>query len=93
MSTARKIVDDEEGEDRRTIRIDMGMTANAITFNGVKFFHGRTYRVKESTARSLMEIMARTKAHDQEILGKEKTENAFRSHNGIVLNKAGAFRG
>ncbi len=84
---------EKKEEERITFEVDLGMTANYILFNGVKFFHGRTYTVKPSTYASLREICARTKAHDEEILGKGKTENVFRQHNGIVVNKAGAFRG
>lgn len=100
MEKAEKIKEilkkDEEADPhvgRVEVLIDLGMTSNAIVFNGVKFYHGRKYWVKPTTAHSLLEIMYRTKWHDREALGREKTENAYRAHNTIVLNKSGAFLG
>lgn len=58
-------------EDRLvTMTIDVGASADSITINGHKRFHGQTVEVPLHVARSLMEIMYRTQMHEEEIGGK-----------------------
>ena len=73
------------------IEIRLGMTSNNISLNGRKYWHGQTYMVTPDIARTLNEIMFRNQWHDREALGRDKTENAYRQHNTINVNRSSAF--
>lgn len=51
------------------------LSASCITLDGTMYFHGVTYSVPYSVARTLEDIMARTWEHENEIHGRRRRQD------------------
>lgn len=81
------ITGDPEKDRLVSITIDVGQSADGITINGRKYFHGQTFEVPLHVAETLREICYRTQMHEEEISGKSRS--GFKPRN-IALNRRNA---
>ena len=73
---------DAKGQDLEAITIDLAPNSADITLDGVKYFHGGTYRFTKAQAQTIKEAMFRTWEHEREIGGANiNAERGYRSLN------------
>lgn len=67
----------DDGSDVYWYRIDLAPCGGTeIKINGVPYYHGSTYEFRTDLLRSVKEIVARTWAHENNIMGSN--ENAYK---------------
>jgi hypothetical protein len=67
----------EDGSDVYWYRIDLAPCGGTeIKINGVPYYHGSTYEFRTDLLRSIKEIVSRTWAHENNIMGSN--ENAYK---------------
>lgn len=65
-------------EQYEDVEIDLAPYAPFISLDGVMYFHGMTYNVAYSVARTIDDISARTWEHDNEIHGRRRRADITR---------------
>lgn len=75
----------DPAERREDIIVDLAPYAAYIAINGVFYYHGITYEVPASLARTMDDIMARTWDHQREIDGRWRRSDHLRKPKEIRL--------
>lgn len=65
-------------EEMVEVRIDLPPHSGALIIDGRQYFHGFTYKVNASQARSFHDIMDKAWRHEKEVRGERKPFDSYR---------------
>lgn len=77
-------------EQYEDVTIDLAPYAPFISLDGVMYFHGITYNLPYSKARTIDDVSARTWEHDNEVHGRRRRQDIMRKPRLVTISPSDA---